>query len=1011
MGFSFNSLRVKLTLLVLIAVLPLLGLIIYIGLNERDHFRSMALQNALSLSKSISESQERIILNAHNLLFFVSQVMGEHHYSPVTLKKMFGILSPQTPELTGLIIADADGEVIANTYQVSPEISISNLPFYRRVMQKKDFVIGEYQMSRFTGKHILTVAIPILDKDSKVKKIIAAGIDVGHFKQVMDKQSLPTGTHVNVFDHNGTVLFRYPAPGNYVGKMMPQADVIKEALNKTEGVIEARGVDGYVRLYGFTSFGRPAESIYVSVGIPPEVAFSQINRALVQRLIWLIVFTGLALTLAWFWGEFFILRIMGRLLGAAKRVATGDLHVRVGAPYGKGEVGQLAKAFDLMVDELQQRESANEKAVAALHESEKRYRSLVETSPDGVLLIDTNGATILMANRQGISSLGYEKAEEMIGRSVFDFFAKEDSALVIKNFKQTIQRRGSRNILLNILKKDGTSFPAEINTSVIRDEENPASSVVLAIFRDITARKGAEDALKESEKSLKDAQRLAHIGSWEWTIATDTVTWSEELCNISGRDPLLPVHSVREMSSCYTPESWQRLGTAIDRTLLYGEPYTLDLEMQLPDGKVRLVNTQGVADYDAWGRIVKLRGTVHDITELKRMESERRILEERLQRSEKMEALGQLAGGVAHDLNNVLGALMGYSELLLEKIPEGNNLRIYADNILKSTEKGGAIIQDLLTLARRGVTVSRVINLNPVVATFLRSPVFEKLHADHPQVTCRTELDKSLLNIKGSPIHLEKTVMNLITNAMEAISARGEIAIQTENRYLDRIIGGYDEIKEGDYVVLTVSDTGGGINPDDLGKIFEPFYTKKVMGRSGTGLGLAIVWGTVKDHSGYIDVQSECGKGTTFTLYFPVTREELGDELRKIPPDQYQGRGEAILVVDDVAEQRDIAARILTRLGYKVHAVSRGEEAVEYIRVNKTDLLVLDMILDSGIDGLETYQRILQVNPQQKAVIVSGFAETERVKKAQELGAGSYVRKPYLMEKIGRAVREELGRK
>ncbi len=442
------------------------------------------------------------------------------------------------------------------------------------------------------------------------------------------------------------------------------------------------------------------------------------------------------------------------------------------------------------------------------------------------------------------------------------------------------------------------------------------------------------------------------------------------------------------------------------RRILTGEWLHFEVQHYHKDGHIILLEVLSSA-IDIGGQQYFL--AFHkDISKNKLIEEERRALEERLHRAEKMEALGSLAGGVAHDLNNILGVLMGYSELLIEKIPQGNTLRIYASNILKSTEKGAAIIQDLLTLARRGVTVAEVINLNVIVSNFLKSPVFEQLQAYHPRVAFRTELDQNLLNIKGSPIHLEKTLMNLVTNATEAVSGQGEVFIRTENRYIDRAIRSYDKVDEGDYVVLTVSDTGGGIRPVDLGKIFEPFYTKKAMGRSGTGLGLAIVWGTVKDHNGYIDVESEYGKGATFTLYFPVTREEAVDGLQKIPLEQYQGRGESILVVDDIAEQRDIAARILTRLGYEVQVVSGGEEAVDYLKTRKADLLVLDMSMDPGIDGLETYQRILQVNPQQKAIIVSGFSETERVKKALELGAGSYVRKPYLMEKIGVAIRTEL---
>jgi CheY-like chemotaxis protein len=169
-----------------------------------------------------------------------------------------------------------------------------------------------------------------------------------------------------------------------------------------------------------------------------------------------------------------------------------------------------------------------------------------------------------------------------------------------------------------------------------------------------------------------------------------------------------------------------------------------------------------------------------------------------------------------------------------------------------------------------------------------------------------------------------------------------------------------------------------------------------------------VVWGTVKDHGGYIDVQSEERTGSTFTLYFPVTREERAKDQPSIPAETYQGRGESILVVDDVKEQRELATAMLSRLGYRVNAVSSGEEAVTYLKANRVDLLVLDMIMDPGIDGLETYQRVVETNPKQKAIIVSGFSETERVKKAQELGAGAYVRKPYILEKMGLAIRREL---
>ncbi|HOW57918.1 MAG TPA: ATP-binding protein, partial [Smithellaceae bacterium] len=408
------------------------------------------------------------------------------------------------------------------------------------------------------------------------------------------------------------------------------------------------------------------------------------------------------------------------------------------------------------------------------------------------------------------------------------------------------------------------------------------------------------------------------------------------------------------------------------------------------------------------GTIILYEGTCVDITWRKEAEEERRRLEELLRRSEKMEALGKLAGGVAHDLNNILGVLVGYSELLLMEISELHPLRRHVDNILKSGERAAAIIQDLLTLARRGVALSEVVNLNKIILEYFQTPEFESLRSYHDRVKIETRLADDLLNTSGSPVHLIKSLMNLITNAAESVSGSGKITITTENIYLDKPVSGYEEMKAGEYVLLKVTDTGKGIAAKDISKIFEPFYTKKVMGRSGTGLGLAVVWGTVKDHNGYIDVQSRENQGSTFSIYLPATRESEAGDKQRISSETYRGKGEAILIVDDVQEQRELATQMLQKLGYRTHSLSSGEEAVEYMSNHDVALVVLDMIMEPGIDGLETYQQICAVKARQKAIIVSGFSESERVREAQKLGAGVYVRKPYIMEKIGLAIRQEL---
>jgi two-component system, cell cycle sensor histidine kinase and response regulator CckA len=389
-------------------------------------------------------------------------------------------------------------------------------------------------------------------------------------------------------------------------------------------------------------------------------------------------------------------------------------------------------------------------------------------------------------------------------------------------------------------------------------------------------------------------------------------------------------------------------------------------------------------------------------------EHQRQRLEIQLAHSKKMEAIGTLAGGVAHDLNNVLSATVSYPDLLLLDLPEDSPLRLPLLTIQESGVRAAAIVQDLLTLARRGVVVTEVTNMNSIINSYLKSPEFKKLMEIHPDIRIEKYLEPNLLNIMGSSLHLSKTVMNLVNNATEAMVKGGKIAISTESKYIDKPIDGYDDIKEGDYVILTVSDTGVGIPPEDLERIFEPFFTKKKMGRSGTGLGMAVVWGTVKDHDGYIDVQSTSGKGTTFNLYFSITRKSPKSNKTRLSLENYMGNGQSILVIDDIKEQQTIATDILEKLGYSVSSVSSGEEAVIYLKNKTADLLILDMIMEPGLDGLDTYKSIIKSNPNQKAIIASGFSATDRVKAVQEIGAGEYIKKPYTIEKIGVAVKKEL---
>jgi PAS domain S-box-containing protein len=450
-----------------------------------------------------------------------------------------------------------------------------------------------------------------------------------------------------------------------------------------------------------------------------------------------------------------------------------------------------------------------------------------------------------------------------------------------------------------------------------------------------------------------------------------------------------------------------RLKARFNWIFLYGGAARgVEGELRRKDGSRLFAETSAYLARDAEGKPVGFRGLVRDISSRKRAAAEQQQLAAQLQNARKMEAIGRLAGGVAHDLNNILSGLVTIPEVLLLDIAPQSPLRKPLEMVQKAGERAAAIVQDLLTLARRGGAVAEVVSLNRVIVEYLQSAEFEALRTLHPEVRLETRLAPELCCIEGSPVHLSKSVMNLILNAMEAMPAGGVLTVATANQMLaENAVG---RLQAGLHVVLTVADEGIGIPPEDLDRIFEPFFSRKPMGRSGTGLGMAVVWGTVNDHRGHVEVASLPGKGTTFTLTFPASDARQPAEPVPVRLDEITGRGETLLVVDDEREQREIARFMLEKLGYTVLCAAGGEEAIEMLRARPVQLLILDMLMDPGMDGLDTYRGVLALHPGQRAIITSGYSASERVEEARSLGVCAYLRKPYRIEAIGRAVRAAL---
>jgi len=368
----------------------------------------------------------------------------------------------------------------------------------------------------------------------------------------------------------------------------------------------------------------------------------------------------------------------------------------------------------------------------------------------------------------------------------------------------------------------------------------------------------------------------------------------------------------------------------------------------------------------------------------------------------RLETAGKIAGQVAHDFNNLLGPLIAYPDLIKTELDSQSVVNDYIDDMKAAAQQIADINQQLLTLGRRGHYSIDLINLNDLV-----NQVLSRAPAIPGSLRIEKNLSTNLENIKGGGSQIIRTISNLISNAREAMDDDGVLTIKTENVKTEDHVGTFGVIPRSEYVLLEISDTGAGIPQDVIHRIREPFFsTKSATRKHGSGLGLSVVNSVVEDHGGFMDCKSRPGEGTSMLLYFPVSRDFSPPRDKS----KVGGGQESILVVDDDPLQRSVASKLLERLGYKVKTVASGEEAIEVLQKMSFDLLLLDMVLPDGIDGTETYSRAKKINPTQKALLFSGYAESHRVARALELGVGGFLRKPLTMEEIASRVRAELDR-
>ncbi|MBM4279106.1 MAG: PAS domain S-box protein [Deltaproteobacteria bacterium] len=1002
----FFSLRFRLISLVFLALLPALVLTIYTGLEERRMAGAQVEQMLQKMTRLISIEYDQILERSEQLLIILAQLQLIQDFDQKKCQALFINLLKKFRGFDCIGIISTDGNMICHTPSPKEPISFAGQSSFERAVQTRGFANGHYQICPITKRAYLPLAYPVLDERREVKGVISVGLDLLWLNQLASEVQLPEGSMLFVIDQNGTILAHYPDPQKWVGRSVRQAPIVKTMLTlQKEDTREALGIDGVMHLHSSTPVGRKYEAgLHVAIGIPKKVVFSKVDFIFRRNLILLGIVTALAFVAAWFFGDSLILRKVNVLLATTNRLARGDSGARTGLPLGKGEIDQLANSFDRMAERLEQYEANHRERI----EEERRLREFVEivfnSMHESISVIDVKDFRVIDANQAYLNEVGLKK-EEVIGEHCYELTHRSPVPCTPPDHPCPILdliKNGKYSVYEHIHYRKNEKRYVEVSASPIMDKGGQIVQVVHTT-RDITERKLAEEALRASEEKY----RTLIESSIDAILMLDTerriISCNQGFCNLFGYSRNeVEGRSARLLYA--SDESYRSFGEMVYPIVREEGFFRGEREFVRKDGSKIPVETITSAIKSPDGKITGYVNISRDITERKKAEKEMASLQEQLRQSQKMEAIGQLAGGVAHDFNNLLTVIKGTCQLSLLDLHENDPIYESLKEIERSAERAAGLTRQLLAFSRKQILEVQVLDLNQVIQR-LDKMLHRIIGEDIGLVTFFAE---ELGRVKADPGQMEQVIINLSVNARDAMPKGGKLTIETANVELDEAYAKrHIAVKPGFYVMLSISDTGVGMPPEVKERLFEPFFTTKEMGK-GTGLGLSTVYGIVKQSGGNIWVYSEPGQGTTFKIYLPRVDEPLEERKEEVIQEVTKG-DETILVVEDEETVRKLAVRLLKKQGYQVLEAPDGGQAFILCEKYEGSIhLILSDVVMPGMSGRELVERLQKIHPEAKILYMSGYTDNVIAHHGILEKGIEFISKPFTLESLARKVREVL---
>ncbi len=1004
------SIRKKLGGLILAAMLPALGVILYGGLSNQQ----LAIERALSQTKGVAHDlasrQELLNSSTHTFLNTLSVLPSVQSMDGPASTEVFRRIVDDNMVYNNVILTDLKGTVVASTQNWTPGRNLADQRAFQRAKDTRDFAYGGYIKSRATGRHVFSCAHPVLDTSDKLVGILNVGLRLDQYESVVKDIDLPPSSTIYMADEDGIRLFNrhFPKPKDDVypvGEAI-RANVWQDIITRAPGVPFTNiGADGRRRVYTVQKLAKTAGEapyFYVGVSIVEDEILSESKRELRKSLFLLATAGLLSLIATYFIGTVGFVRRIEALSKVAKAYAGGDYSIRSGSVGGDDELSRLSKDIDQIGSQAEKQFEKIRQTEAALRQSEERHRALFAAVSDPVLVADRDTGILVECNEAAERYFGRSR-EQLIGLPQRELHPPETPHVegMSEDFKRQLASPG---ILDNVrlLAADGEVRCVEVSASRFEIGE---SRLILGVFRDVTDRKRAEEALRESERFLRSSQQIARLGSWRLDLATNQVVWTEEFYKMYGFDPTLPPPPYTEHMKLFAPESWERLSTALAHTAKTGVPYELELETVWKDGITGWMWVRGEAIKDTEGRITSLWGAAQDITERKRVEEALNLAKDAAEAAN--QAKSEFLANMSHEIRTPLNGILGMLQLLETSVQDTESLEFCALAI-QSANRLTTLLSDILDLSRVEASMmlirSKRFNLHSALTQTI--DLFVPV-AVQTGVALTRHIDSGLpIWVVGDSIRLQQVLTNLIGNSFK-FTKSGHVHVevyQLSSR-------GNDTFR----IFFAIEDTGCGIADKDIGNLFQPFtqvsqgYTRN---HQGAGLGLTISKQLVSLMGGNMAVESEEGVGTTFAFCVTLGKEEQPHddetalESRTSPP-----ASRRILLAEDDETTVFSISRLLEKSGQSVTVARNGQEALEMHEVNDFDLILMDISMPV-MDGIETCQRIRCSRNSHKRdipiIALTAYAMPGDKEKFLAAGMSGYVAKPVNMESLMQIMAETL---